>query len=124
MDVVYFDPATGFIEAVNDVLDADEAEENIRPGITMLFGSADHRTQYVSGGAVTDRPAVPPMTGTSYDLNQLPAGSSLVVTDEEGTETTIAAQDDTLLLVDAGTYHVRSISPFPAINFASEVTVP
>lgn len=90
---------------------------------SYLDGEFDGADYYVIGGVATPRPPVPPMTEATYDLSELPAGSSLIVTDPLGVETVIESQEDTLELMDVGVWKVRSDAPFPWINFDVEITV-
>ena len=128
MIVAYYTLATGEIVMVSDLLDKDEVVANQPPSCGYVSGDedTDYRSHYVDLDTLTltDRPLVPVMLSASYDLSLLAEGARLVVTDEVGVSTEVPAQEDTLELTDAGSYRVRSISPFPWIDFDVKVTVP
>jgi hypothetical protein len=121
--ITYFEPETGRIVQVSDLYADAEIAMNQPAGCAFLPGDHDAGTIYIAEGAPTPRPVVPPMAGNPYDLSLLPEGTVLVVTDEVGVSTEVPAQDERLVLTDPGTYRVRSVSPFPWIDFAAEVTV-
>ncbi|MBY6138519.1 hypothetical protein KUV26_03645 [Leisingera daeponensis] len=114
---------TGEILRANDLQDVIEILECLRDGEDWVTGAYSPQTHYVVGGAAAERPAVPVPAGSVYDLSQLPVGAKLTVTDEEGYSTVLSAQQDILELVDAGSYRLRSVSPFPYLDFDVEVTV-
>ena len=128
MIVAYYTLATGEIVMISDLLDKGEVAANQPPSCGYVSGDddTDYRAHYVDLKtlALTDRPLVPVMLSATYDLSTLPAGSVIVVTDEVGVSTEVPAQADMLELIDPGTYRVRSISPFPWIDFDVEVVVP
>ena len=121
-----YDTGTGEITAMKSVADETEVAINVPEGRNHVMGEMDRHSQYIDleTHAVLARPVIAPMTGASYDLSTLPTGSMIVVTDEVGVSTEVPAQADMLELTDAGSYRVRSISPFPWIDFDVEVVVP
>lgn len=123
--VTYFDVHTGRVVMVSELFGAIEALQNMPEGCAMITGELDPKTEYVLPGAYTraDRPKVPEPAGSTYDLSGLPEDAVLHVTDEEGFETVLPAQNDVLHLMDAGTYRLRSESPFPYLDFNVEVAV-
>jgi hypothetical protein len=128
MIVAYYTLATGEIVMISDLLDEDEVVANRPPtcGYVPADDDTDYRSHYVDPDtlALTDRPRVPVMASGIYDLSVLAEGARLVVTDEVGVSTELPAQADMLELVDAGTWRVRSVSPFPWVDFEAEVIVP
>lgn len=88
--------------------------------VSGRFMGSDH---YVEDNEVLPRPVLQPMAGAIYDLSSLPAGAKLVVTDPVGVVTEVPAQEDTLELIDAGAWRVRSVSPFPHVDFDVEVLI-
>lgn len=99
---------------VADDIDVDEAF------VAGRFMGADH---YVESGVVLPRPVLHPMVGASYDLSGLPAGAKLLVTDPVGVVTEIPVQEDTLELIGEGAWRVKSVSPFPHVDFDVEVLI-
>jgi hypothetical protein len=128
MIVAYYTLATGEIVMISDLLDEDEVAANRPPtcGYVSADDDTDYRSHYVDLDtlALTDKPLVPVMASGTYDLSGLAEGARLVVTDEVGVSTEVPAQADTLELTDSGTWRVRSVSPFPWIDFDVEVIVP
>jgi hypothetical protein len=126
MIVSFYKLTTGEITMVNDVLDVAEAIQNIPIGCGYVLGEGERKTEYVDTVSmeIIDRPVVPVFSGVSYDLTQLQPTAHLVVTDEVDFSTDVPAQPDTLELTDPGVYQVKSVSPFPWIDFATEVIVP
>jgi len=126
MNISYFILETGEIIRINDVAEDSEIPMNQPEGCSFVQGEYDPEDWYVEPilQAPTARPMVPDMYISTYDLNLLPVGATLTITDENGFETVIPAQDDTLELTDAGAYKVHSDSPFPHIDFNVEVIVP
>jgi len=131
MQIAYYAPSTGKILDVKDLQDEVEIEQNRPTGLDSVLTTeeTEWQTYYVDILAdpkvVLPRPGVPPMTVATYDLNQLQPVAKLMITDEEGFETEIAAQDDTLELTEAGVYTVRSFdSPFPFLDFETKVIIP
>jgi len=124
-DYTFFETATGKIISNADLADMDEANltRSNRPGQDYILGTHNRDTHWVSGGMPAVRPVIPPMTGPTYDLNDLPAGGRLEVTDPYDFKTEIPAQDQTLNLNEAATYRVKSVCPFPYINFDEEIEV-
>ncbi len=121
-----YDLITGEIKLVRIAQPPDEQPgDGVPDGMGWLLGTPHPDTHYIDPATVvvTERPVVPPMTGATYDLNQLSAGGVLTVTDEEDVVTEIPAQDDTLELTDPGLYQVRSVSLFPYIDFEAEIIV-
>ncbi|MFT7596616.1 MAG: hypothetical protein ACI8R4_003952, partial [Paracoccaceae bacterium] len=128
MIVAYYTLTSGEIVMISDLLGEAEVAANQPPSCGYVSGDedTDYRTQYVDLNTLvlTDKPLVPVMASGTYDLSVLAAGASLVVTDEVGVSTEVPTQADTLELTDPGSWRVRSISPFPWIDFDVEVIVP
>ena len=120
-----YDTTSGEILRLVILADTAEADANCESGTDHIAGHHDPAAEYVDlgGPTVATRPVVPVMTTATYDLNDLPAGGSLVITDAWGGSTAIEAQDDTVAITDPGVYSVASNSPFPWVDFVSEVTV-
>jgi len=121
MKVTFYD-TSGRMLRINEVADESEIAANCPVGCDYVTGAHDPKTQWVDAGVVSPRPVVTPMTGPTYDLTHLP--DHLVVTDPEGVETIVSAQPDMLRLIGPGAYRVRSVSPFPWIDFDVEVIAP
>lgn len=128
MIVAYYTLKTGEITMVSDLTGWAELAINQPPSCGYVAGDddTDRATQYVDLDrlALTDKPLVPVMETGTYDLSALARGAKLVVTDPVGVSTEVPAQEDKLELTDSGTWRVRSISPFPWIDFDVEVIVP
>lgn len=119
-----YDLITGKIEVIRIAQPPDEKYgDGVPEGMGPILGTYDPDTHYIDLVSVEaiERPVVTPMTGPSYDLALIPG--VLSVTDEEGFETQVDQTDVDIELTDAGVYQVKSISPFPYIDFETEVIV-
>ena len=125
MNISYYLTATGEIIRINDVGGDAEIPMNQPEGCSFIQGDYSPAEWYIEPLLQTPtlRPHVSVMTLATYDLNLLPGSSALTITDPEGVLTEVPAQDDTLELIDAGTYRIKSFTPFPYIDFNTEVTV-
>ncbi|MCB1365619.1 MAG: hypothetical protein KDK02_15990 [Rhodobacteraceae bacterium] len=118
-----YDLNTGRILSTKQVRSVEEVALNTPTGQGCVPAHYESKDHYVVDGAAMPRPTISPMTGATYDLSTLPTGAKLIITDPVKHETEVAAQNDTLKLVDAGAYRVRSASPFPWIDFDTTVEV-
>jgi hypothetical protein len=121
-----YDLITGELTSVKGVSNSDEALANVPDGRGAVSGMWETETHFVDVDgtkSVLARPVVPVMDGPTYELSDLLEGAKLVVTDEEGFASEVLAQSDTLEIIEAGLYQVRSESPFPWIDFDIEVIV-
>lgn len=121
-----YELGSGKFTCIKQVLGSDEMLINVPDQRGAVLGRWDTDAHYVDvlgANETLPRPVVAPMTAFTYDLATLPSGAKLVVTDVEGVSTDVPAQIDTLELIDGGTYQVKSVSPFPYIDFEVEVIV-
>lgn len=92
--------------------------------VTLLPAGADapdEKVSWVDDGAVVARPALPGFDPD--DLDALPDGTAIRVTNEAGQYLDFTTPSDVLVLRDPGIYRFRVSAPFPIKPFETEVTV-
>lgn len=115
IDVTVFDDSTGEIVRSMQVTFAETADANTADGESWLYGKGDPKRQFVRGGALAERPTLPPPSA-GYDLAALPAGTAVTVWNEAGEAMTITDLTGTLILTDPGRYRFRIDPPFPFLR--------
>jgi hypothetical protein len=117
--------ATGRITRWGYVQDTDLPRQSA-PGLTFLAADAAARpaTHYVTGGAVTPRPACPvsaSAAGLTITLTGVPLGASMSLSGDVtySATNTDATGHVALVLADPGHYSV-AVDCFPAQNFTQD----